>query len=756
MSYKIHYFLSASIVFLFLITITVQAGGGGGGGGTPPPPPPPPPPCGYQTPGCYVQDGNKLENPTTPENFSFYLAQNACIGGGCTCSLEGFVSDLKQTDPDNSGGACACISGTSWTDNIGCCGDDATDCGLIAEETRFGQVTEKYLCSMDQNFIGSWLPAEPNKGLINYVACSNKELLSDGNNWTECSSFGIIRIDDRDYLCTGELGNQSWIECCGSGSCKSDSSRADTATTGQSRILENTTYYCASDKTIVTDLDIKDRETCNNAKNPNGTNAGFRWTGTLCCSENDDLGEYYNDPGGIGGCWDKEAVLTGDTAPQREDVANIDGIFYGCSIDVSALFPAINQSLLDIKDYHTQQPLIQNKQHCYQDPSKFYFCSFNNTWKLADGQDRSRLSTAPGSFQNVQQPSECCSTTSCWNGSLCLANQADNPASQPINGYRCIDGDWQPAQLRLTPDGRGSGYCQEQSQCLVDTSPNADSRCIQNTEFIDGTDDYCEDGDWTSRTKFVALQLIDISKTSNFVVFCDTPENTLNNLNYLVQGQLVGNFVTTENTNNFCTLIFNGKVLIGTSLNKPVANLTPLLNIIGVSNCNAALINDGQYHACSGTNKVWYNQKLNSIIYSDQSFTIGTTNFLGTFINFIKDPFDTIKNRIMATIQEPFDTSYLDSLKRFNKLYISKSGGKEIRGTVEGRGLNNLVMEYKNFNTDICRFIDEFNEKNEDAGSGIECSKDGSTYYVLAQGNQFTKINPDAIWNDFTSKLRIS
>ena len=410
---------------------------------------------------------------------------------------------------------------------------------------------------------------------------------------------------------------------------------------------------------------------------------------------------------------------------------------------------------MDIEDYHAHQPLIQNKPHCFQDASKSYFCAFNDTWVLAGGQDRSHLSTAPSSFQNLQQPSECCLAASCWNGSLCLGNQADNPASQPIKNYRCINGVWQQAQLKFTPDGQRSGYCPEQSQCLVDPSPNANPRCIQNTEFIDNTDNYCEDGNWTSRTKFVALQLISTA-ANDFIVFCDTPENTLNNLNYLVQGQLVGNLITPQNTNNFCTLIFNNKVLIGTSLNRPVADATPLLNIIGVDNCDVALINDGQYHACDSSNKAWYNQKLNSIIYSKQSFTLGTTNFLSTFITSIKNPFDTIKNMITARIQEPFDTSYLNSLKRFNKLYISKSGSKEIKANVEGRGFKNLVIQYKNFNTNICQFIDEFNEKNEDAGSGIECSKDGNTYYVLSQGNEFTKINPDVVWNDLTSKLRIS
>jgi len=40
----------------------------------------------------------------------------------------------------------------------------------------------------------------------------------------------------------------------------------------------------------------------------------------------------------------------------------------------------------------------------------------------------------------------------------------------------------------------------------------------------------------------------------------------------------------------------------------------------------------------------------------------------------------TIKNKIKARVQEPFDTSYLNSLNRFSKLYISKTGNKEIKG----------------------------------------------------------------------------
>lgn len=46
-------------------------------------------------------------------------------------------------------------------------------------------------------------------------------------------------------------------------------------------------YYCASDGAWTSDLDEKDASSCNKA--------GFVWTGNLCCSEEDDENEYYND-----------------------------------------------------------------------------------------------------------------------------------------------------------------------------------------------------------------------------------------------------------------------------------------------------------------------------------------------------------------------------------------------------------------------------------------------------------------------------
>jgi len=50
---------------------------------------------------------------------------------------------------------------------------------------------------------------------------------------------------------------------------------------------QTVTYYCASDKTFTEDLDDKDVATCQSA--------GEIFTGSLCCSEDDDPNEHYND-----------------------------------------------------------------------------------------------------------------------------------------------------------------------------------------------------------------------------------------------------------------------------------------------------------------------------------------------------------------------------------------------------------------------------------------------------------------------------
>jgi len=367
-------------------------------------------------------------------------------------------------------------------------------------------------------------------------------------------SFDVYKCTPQQTTAQG-LDSGSWIECCGSGSCNSDDNAGQRFSTGESITIDSTTYYCSSNNKFPTNLDVNTddmRRTC--------VAAGYVWTGSLCCSEDDDPGEYYNDPGGLGSCWNKAAVISVGSVPNIDNVASDNGILYGCNVQ--------DQSLLNLLDSHTSQILIQNKNYCFQDNRKLFYCSYDDVWEFSAGQDRSSQSTViPEVNPNPQQQTSCCAADQCWDGGTCRNNQRDNPFEDPINDFRCIDGDWTQASKKSTPDGIPRGYCPENSQCLVDpfgnpgqdNQPDLNPVCISNEQFI--VDDYCENGEWSTRTKFVALQLIDIAGTNDFVVFCDTPQNVLNDLDYTIQGQPVQNLVSIQNTNNFCVLSFKEQVI---------------------------------------------------------------------------------------------------------------------------------------------------------------------------------------------------
>ena len=357
----------------------------------------------------------------------------------------------------------------------------------------------------------------------------------------------------------------------------------------------------------------------------------------------------------------------------------------------------------------------------------------------------------------VDERTECCEPQQCWNGTTCIGNQFANPLSRDYSGYRCINGTWRNAEEICTIEGcETTGYCPEAGQCLVkldgnpadNNNPNGNPQCIQTWQYV--KDNYCENGNWTSRTKFIALQLISLA-SSDYTLFCDNYQNSLNNVKYLVVQEEAEKLVT-SNANNFCVISFSDKIIIGTSLNQDInnANLS-FLNLLGINNCN--VVDDDKYNSCDSSNKAWYNNKIRAIIYSRDAITLGEP---GSFISFLKDPFTTIINLIKGLISKPpFDNSYVSVLTKFDKLYLNRIGDKAIRGTMQGLQFKNMVIEYQNFETDICNFVNTFNATTGDLGSGIVCKKNNNNYYVLAQGSSFTNLNPEDIWTDLTSSLRI-
>ncbi|MBS3102048.1 hypothetical protein J4458_01210, partial [Candidatus Woesearchaeota archaeon] len=178
----------------------------------------------------------------------------------------------------------------------------------------------------------------------------------------------------------------------------------------------------------------------------------------------------------------------------------------------------------------------------------------------------------------------------------------------------------------------------------------------------------------------------------------------------------------------------------------------PFLSLLGISSCNEA--NDNNYNPCDNSKKAWYNKDLKTVIYSKDAIDLRPLNFFESFADLLKRPFESILNILRANVR-PSDNSFISELKKFDRLYLSRVNNKAVRGTMEGLQFKNIVLEYNNFQTDICAFIREYNRTITPDASGIWCSKSGNNYHVLAQGSFGTNLKPDTIWTDLTSSLRI-
>ncbi|MGC8929046.1 MAG: hypothetical protein ACP5OZ_00750, partial [Candidatus Woesearchaeota archaeon] len=125
------------------------------------------------------------------------------------------------------------------------------------------------------------------------------------------------------------------------------------------------------------------------------------------------------------------------------------------------------------------------------------------------------------------------------------ANNAENVS------YRIVKL-WAPdycPYLRVGWDGVSVGCCLSAGQCLVSSGGDVGKhlasdyfsavsvsdlpRCVDSGEFIG--DFYCDGGVWSSRTKFVALALLNFTRERNvgdYSLFCDSPDVVGNFLDY--------------------------------------------------------------------------------------------------------------------------------------------------------------------------------------------------------------------------------
>ena len=470
--------------------------------------------------------------------------------------------------------------------------------------------------------------------------------------------------------------------------------------------------------------------------------AGSKWLNGKCCGDDGNADTWGSGEGAS--CFHGK-VLPSCAPSDDESALNEDGKLLLCNQDF-------------------QYPESTSETMCSLRCSNSYFCSSTGKWKDTGGQLRNTQSTWP---LDAAVKTECCTSDRCWNGSGCISNQASAPLSRDYSGYRCIAGAWKSANEVCSPEGcEVKGYCPEQTQCLYSINGNAadngniegDPQCISSGQYI--KDNYCELGNWTSRTKFLALKMLGlVDEGQDYTIFCDSTDKSLNYVQYAIGQESAQNIIA--GANNFCILQYGGKIVFGTTLNKKIdegdSPFIKALQTSGVQMGSCNTDNEWEFEECPGSaRKIWYNGGLKAVIYSKDEIELAEADLGQRFLNFLKNPFKAIISVLQQKVETPpVDNSYLKALGKFDKLYIKVKGSSEIRGDVEGFQFKNMVIEYRNFNTDICGFVSNFGQRSESTNSGIICRKEGNNYYVLAQGSKFTAIDPDELWAGLTSSLNL-
>jgi len=401
--------------------------------------------------------------------------------------------------------------------------------------------------------------------------------------------------------------------------------------------------YCAQDATWAKSLDAKGKPSCEYSK--------LKWTGTACCGEPADKPEFYSDPIGaappstIGTCWNSSYLPSGLVAPgTSEKVISIAGSLLGCGL-------AQADPLSLMRDAHVSRSLIQPATVCTLahdiggNPSMNLFCSPKlSRWKDTSSNKDLALSSNPS---NPDDKDCCARGLDCWDGRLCVADQSNDPTMTLTAGYRCVKGEWRPGNPQFTPDRSGKGFCPRKEDCLWNPRGSSVSNympeayltaqgevanqpaCLADGQFIG--DPLCVEGNWSTRAKAIALEMIDIAEAlspNDYALFCGDYKDVLNFIDYDPETLGMGSVKSYIETgcsrgglsipcvNNFCSIrLGDGRIGFGTSLNMPIDDpQSSFLKALGMdaTGCNAAAIDDGGFHDC--VTEAWYARIWSSIL----------------------------------------------------------------------------------------------------------------------------------------------
>ncbi|MBI4441335.1 thrombospondin type 3 repeat-containing protein [Candidatus Woesearchaeota archaeon] len=284
---------------------------------------------------------------------------------------------------------------------------------------------------------------------------------------------------------------------------------------------------------------------------------------------------------------------------------------------------------------------------------------------------------------------------------------------------------WKQTYYKERPDNRSQGDATAQGYCLSNSQCWNGRRCV-DTGYIEA-DSYCEDGNWTTRTKYLAMKMLAVAQAKSaddYVLFCDEYAQALNHVEYEPALSFLAN---DAGANNFCVLRYKEgtaeRSLIGTSLNTPhTANMGKFITILNahqaptIETCADGTDDDGLFHQCkSGDNRLWYNNVTGLALYTEFGIDgIGPLDGKALFWQFFSHPIQTIVDVIMRVIrpvrQEAIGTlgqlqgDFLKSLRQFNRIYLAHNKPRSILGVEEVVEFTKpyLNVNFFNFTVDIC------------------------------------------------------
>jgi len=262
---------------------------------------------------------------------------------------------------------------------------------------------------------------------------------------------------------------------------------------------------------------------------------------------------------------------------------------------------------------------------------------------------------------------------------------------------------WVEVNVKHNWDRRSSGFCNEGAQCLVSNAFNETwdnmpdrywsqvanwqrPKCINHTQYI--SDNYCENGEWTSRTKLLSKQLLAIAldkAPTSFSLYCDNYKKVLNRYQYRTDYGLVTNFLNSLNclqagnkrkdncVNNICVMKYNNNIAIGTAINTDISGEKSPLQALNLSKaaCNNAKQSGGYNHCGFG---VWYNHDLKSMIYTPALQTLPAVTTLTE--QFFMDPYNKLNDYVFKVVHQPTiqqqNYTFFNFTPKFNQIYMAK------------------------------------------------------------------------------------